>query len=110
MYMEQLNNGLIILQPGVEFVHESTEAHEIEILQEEHTPAADPQGELHITRMRLQHLLQSEFIRSFDMKDLHTGDYVRDIRDADRIVAPQRLILEPMPELKVKPGRWFRWL
>lgn len=40
MYMEQLNNGLIILQPGVEFVHESTEAHKIEVLQEEHTPAA----------------------------------------------------------------------
>lgn len=62
MYMEQLNNGLIILQGGIQFVHESTDAHEIEILQEEETPAADLQRELHITRMRLQHLLQSEFI------------------------------------------------
>ena len=43
-------------------MHESTDAHEIEILQEEETPAADLQRELHITRMRLQHLLQSEFI------------------------------------------------
>lgn len=95
MYMEQLNNGLIILQPGVEFVHESTEAHGIEILREEQTPAADPQRELHITKMRLQHLLQSKFISSFDMKDHRTGDYVRDIRDADIITAPQRIILEP---------------
>ena len=66
MYMDQLNNGLIILLPYVEFVHESTEAHEIEILKEEQTPAEDLQRELHITRMRLQHLLKSDFIKSFD--------------------------------------------
>ena len=110
MYMKQLNDGLIILQGGIHFVYESTEAHEIEILQEEQTPAADPQRELHITRMRLQHLLQSEFIRSFDMKDLHTGDYVRDISDADRIAVPQRIILEQRSEPIANLGRWFRRL
>ena len=105
MYMKQLDDGLIILQGGIQFVHESTEAHEIEILQEVQTPAADPQSELHITRKRLQHLLQSNFIRSFDEKDLYTGEYARDIREADIITAPQRIILEPIP----KPKR-FSWL
>lgn len=110
-YMEQLNNGLIILQPGVEFVHESTEAHEIEIIREEETPAADPQRELHTIRMRLQHLLQSEFISSFDMKDIYTGEYVRDIRDADKIVrAKPGIILEMIPKPIEKPRGWFRWL
>ena len=83
MYMKQLNDGLIILQGGIQFVHESTEAHEIEIIREEQTPASDPQRELHITRKRLQHLLQSDFIRTFDEKDIKTGEYIRDIREAD---------------------------
>ena len=48
--------------------------------------AADPQRELHITRMRLQHLLQFDLIRAFDEKDIKTGEYVRDIKLLDQIV------------------------
>lgn len=32
---------------------------------------------------RLKHLLQSEFIRSFDEVDIYTKEYKRDIREAD---------------------------
>ena len=32
---------------------------------------------------RLKHLLQSDFIRSFDEKNFKTKEYVRDIREAD---------------------------
>lgn len=34
---------------------------------------------------RLQHLLQSKFIRSFDEKYFCTGEYKRDIKEADEI-------------------------
>lgn len=105
MYMKQLNDGLIILQGGVHFVHESKEAHELEIIQEEQT-FAEVIAEQEINTLhelnkklvsdnnrlaeygrereeRLQHLLQSDFIRSFDEKDIKTGDYIRDIKEAD---------------------------
>lgn len=35
-------------------------------------------------KQRLQHLFQSEFIRSFDDIDPETGKYKRDINEADR--------------------------
>ena len=106
MYMKQLNDGLIILQGGIQFVHESADTHELEILQEEQTPAADPQRELHITRMRLQHLLQSDLIRAFDEKDIKTGEYVRDIKLLDQIVPYGELVAVPIN----MSHRWFRWL
>lgn len=34
---------------------------------------------------RLKHLLQSEFIATFDRVNVNTKEYVRDIRDADDI-------------------------
>lgn len=36
---------------------------------------------------RLKHLLQSDFIASFDHKNINTKEYQRDIRDADMIAA-----------------------
>lgn len=36
--------------------------------------------------MRIGHLLQSKFIRSFDAKKYGTGSYIRDIEDADKLV------------------------
>lgn len=37
----------------------------------------------YILERRLKHLLQSEFIRSFDEVDARTKEYKRDIREAD---------------------------
>lgn len=45
-----------------------------------------------ILRKRLQHLLKSDFIRSFDVKKLSTGEYVRDIREADKIIAVGKVL------------------
>lgn len=109
MYVKQLDDGLIILSGGIQFVHESTEAHEIEILREEQTPAEDLQRELHTIRMRLQHLLKSDFIRSFDEKDIRTGEYVRDIKHADLLVKPATaasIVAVPIE----KNNKLFRWL
>ena len=108
-YKRQLDNGLMILDHDVKFVHESTEAHEIEIIREETTDAADLQRELHTIRMRLQHLLQSDFIRSFDEKDIKTGEYVRDIKHADLLVKPAAaasIVAVPIE----KSNKLFRWL
>lgn len=44
------------------------------------------QGEIESYRARLKHLLQSGYIAMFDMKDPKTGEYARDIRDADTLV------------------------
>ena len=38
---------------------------------------------VHILERRLKHLLQSDFIRSFDEVDARTKEYKRDIREAD---------------------------
>lgn len=38
---------------------------------------------------RLKHLLQSNFIKSFDEKDLKTGEYKRDIKEADELTIPK---------------------
>ena len=107
MYIKQLNDGLIILQGGIQFVHESTEAHELEIIREEDT--ADTKDQRHMAarqiaelldeniklrrerntlEYRLQHLLLSDYIRSFDKKDIRTGEYVKDIKDADKNIVP----------------------
>lgn len=40
---------------------------------------------------RLRHLLQSEFIRSFDEKDFKTKEYKRNIADADKIALRKNL-------------------
>lgn len=47
---------------------------------------AVPAKEHDLLVRRLEHLLESDYIRSFDEKDFMTGKYKRDIRDAD--VAP----------------------
>lgn len=39
-----------------------------------------------LLEMRIGHLLQSKFIRSFDAKKYGTGSYIRDIEDADKLV------------------------
>ncbi len=44
---------------------------------------------------RIRHLLESEYIASFDIKDPITGEYVRDIADADKMHK------KPRTELKV---------
>lgn len=38
----------------------------------------------YILERRLKHLLQSDFIRSFDEVDVHTKEYKRDIKEADK--------------------------
>lgn len=45
---------------------------------------AVPREEHELLVRRLEHLLNSDYIRSFDEKDIKTGKYKRDIRDADR--------------------------
>lgn len=40
-------------------------------------------------RKRLSHLLESDFINSFDAKDFKTGKYKRDIKEADEITKPR---------------------
>lgn len=45
---------------------------------------AVPREEHELLVRRLEHLLNSDYIRSFDEKDIETGKYKRDIRDADR--------------------------
>ena len=46
----------------------------------------DAKREVIFLRERLGHLLRSEFIRSFDAKAYRTGEYLRDIEDADKLV------------------------
>lgn len=41
---------------------------------------------------RLEHLLQSDFIASFDQVDYRTHEYVRDIRTADRLATRSNLV------------------
>lgn len=48
------------------------------------TVDAVPREEHELLVRRLEHLLESDYIRSFDEKDIMTGKYKRDIRDADR--------------------------
>lgn len=48
--------------------------------------AAVPAEEHELLERRLQHLLQSSFIRSFDQKVPFTGEYARDIAEADSYV------------------------
>ncbi len=38
---------------------------------------------------RLKHLLQSNFIKSFDEKNSITGEYKRDIKEADELTKPK---------------------
>ena len=41
--------------------------------------------DLGIVTNRLNHLLESDFIRRFDVKDVETGEYIRDISDIDKL-------------------------
>lgn len=41
------------------------------------------ENDIKLLERRLKHLLQSDFIRSFDKVDIHTKEYKRDIREAD---------------------------
>lgn len=45
----------------------------------------DDRRDLQAMYNRLRHLLESEFIRRFDEKDLDTGEYIRDINDVDKL-------------------------
>ena len=62
---------------------------------------------------RLKHLLQSDFIRSFDEKNFKTKEYVRDIREADSKWIP---CSERLPEeegtyfLTVETTSGIRWV
>ena len=134
-YMEQFNNGLIVLNDA-EFAHETAEMQELETIQQEGTFAADMaeakreaeqlREDLHRTELRtselldenielrrdrnmlenrLRHFLQSEFIRSFGAKDIKTGEYARDIQEAGRIVR-QSIVAIPLPERR-RFCRWF---
>lgn len=40
--------------------------------------------EINILKKRLQHLFESELIRSFDLVDPQTHEYIRDIKEADQ--------------------------
>lgn len=48
------------------------------------------QVEIESLRKRLRHLLQSNFIASFDEWDQRKGDYRRDIKEADEIIKRQQ--------------------
>lgn len=130
-YKEQMDNGLMILDYHVEFVHESAETHELEIIEAEPIHEADTvtdnETELYVTEkriaelldeniklrrdmrmleLRLGHLLQSDFIRSFDEVDINTMEYVRDIKYADQLVPHSSIAAVPIE----KHRRWFGWL
>lgn len=45
-------------------------------------------------KSRIRHLLQSDFIRSFDEWDQQKGDYKRDIKEADEIKTPTADVVE----------------
>ena len=55
----------------------------------DNAPAADvvSREEYNSLLKRFKHLIQSEFISSFDEKDRFTHDYKRDIKEADQIAA-----------------------
>ena len=65
------------LRNEIEFLKKRKEA-----LQEENKKL---KGYNEMLEKRLRHLLQSEFIRSFDIKDFKTKKYKRDIKEADEI-------------------------
>lgn len=117
-YMKQLYNGLLVLDDA-DFVHETIETQELGVIQGEgiHVPGmqercdavvkenTELKEELTFTKERLHHLLRSDFIRSFDAKDLKTGEYARDIQEADYIV---KSTIVPIPvEKQHRFCRWF---
>lgn len=55
------------------------------MLYESLLPPLTTEEELEITERRLRHLLQSDFIASFDSKKPGSNEYVRDIEEADWI-------------------------
>lgn len=113
IYEEQMNKGLMILGQELQFVCETTDTHELEIIEAESIDEAEQitakemilTSENRALRERLAHLLQSDFIKSFDEVELSTGEYVRDIKDADKIVPYERIVAVPIEE----PRRFFRW-
>ena len=102
-YSEQLYNGLLILTPDIELVCETAETQKLELIEAEPIHEADVtdrekilMAENRALRDRLGHLLQSDFIRSFDEIELSTGEYVRDIKNADKIVPYEHIVAVPI--------------
>lgn len=57
------------------------------------------QKEIDCLERRLQHLLQSDFIESFDTKNYATKEYTRDIQEADKIVRDMTDLEQRMKEI-----------
>ena len=54
----------------------------------------DLEKEVMQLQSRLRHLLKSDYIRSFDEVDRNTGDYKKDIREADRAADALQILNE----------------
>ncbi len=59
-----------------------------------YSKVADLEKEVMQLQSRLRHLLESEYIRSFDELDLEKGDYKRDIREADIAEDAYKILME----------------
>ena len=77
-------NGAPFCLQITEWLQELKERREKE--SRENGTRVDAKREVIYLRERLGHLLQSEFIRSFDAKAYKTGEYLRNIEDADKLV------------------------
>lgn len=121
-YKEQFDAGLMILEPDIEVIEINNEIKAEELifeadedwrdkrlkyLEEENErlrmDKREHEKESELLKKRIRHLLESEFISSFDEKHYITKEYVRDIKDADRI-ANYPLVAIPAPEKKI-----FKW-
>ena len=68
------------LAAAVEFIALTLRDSRDELLED-----AVPAKEHDLLVRRLEHLLESDYIRSFDEKEIMTGQYKRDIREADTV-------------------------
>ena len=72
--------GRYDLADVVKYIAEELQSSQNELLED-----AVPAKEYDLLIRRLEHLLESDFIRSFDEKVIMTGQYKRDIREADTV-------------------------
>lgn len=68
------------LAEAVEFIAQSLRESRDDLLED-----AVSREEYDLLVRRLQHLLESDYIRSFDEKEIMTGRYKRDIKEADTV-------------------------
>lgn len=74
--LQKANRG--DLAEAVEYIAKALQENRDELLED-----AVPREEHDLLVRRLEHLLESDYIRSFDEVNIMTGRYKRDIREAD---------------------------